>query len=202
MATRSQSVSISSAKWLTRMMVVPRAPISRMTRQTSRRARGIEALRQFVEEDDVGIIQESKDDEQTLALTAREVSETRLGLVGEAPGFEVTNDVSPASPVEQRDGFPHSQTVREKRLLELAPDGAPQPGVVGAGVDAEHAYRPAVRPSEPLDALDRGGLSGTVRSEQAEDLATLDREGDIVDHGASGVGLADRVDRDRGARRR
>jgi hypothetical protein len=50
--------------------------------------------------------------------------------------------------------------------------------------------------AKPLQALDRGRLPGSVRAEQAEDLALLDREGHVVDRHRVPVGLVEGLDRD------
>ena len=45
---------------------------------------------------------------------------------------------------------------------------------------------PAVRRPQPDDAFHRRGLAGAVRSEDPEDLAFLDGEGDVLDrHGVA-----------------
>jgi ATP-binding cassette subfamily B protein len=58
-------------------------------------------------------------------------------------------------------------------------------------VQAEDPDRPGVPCAHALDALDGRGLPGPVRAEDAEDLALLDGEGDVVHRDGGPVGLAE-----------
>jgi len=70
---------------------------------------------------------------------------------------------------------------------------------VGAWVLAEHAHRAGSGRAQPLHALDGGGLAGAVRAQQAENLAALDFEGDVVDGDqVAAVDLAQMLDGDDG----
>jgi hypothetical protein len=89
--------------------------------------------------------------------------------------------------------------VGEARLLQLAAHAPSQDAGVGARVLAKHAHGAGGRRAQPLHALDGGGLAGAVRAQQTEDLAALDRKGDVVyGHHVMAVDLAQVIDGDDG----
>src|SRR5699024_4581083 len=57
------------------------------------------------------------------------------------------------------------------------------------GVEPEDAHLPGARPQQADQHLDRGGLPGTVGPEQADDLAWVDVQRDVVDRGLGPAGV-------------
>ena len=49
--------------------------------------------------------------------------------------------------------------------------------------------RALIRPDDPDDHVEGGGLAGAVRAEQADDLPGLNGDGDAVDHAALAIFL-------------
>ena len=98
------------------------------------------------------------------------------------------------------DGLPHLDAFLELRLLELDADTLLQLIDIAKRVEAQHRDRTAVRFPDTLDALQRRGLAGAVRSDQAEDFAILNVERDLIDGDGPSVGLADAGDADHGSR--
>ena len=90
---------------------------------------------------------------------------------------------------EQVEGLADGHPVGELALLELDADERPQSVAVPARVEAEDPDGAGVGRPETGDRLDGGCLAGAVRSEDAEDLALLDGEGDAVDRRAVAVVL-------------
>ena len=60
---------------------------------------------------------------------------------------------------------------------------------------------PGVGREQPADHADGRGLAGAVRAEEADDLAAVDREVDMVDHGPAAEALGQALDVDDRARR-
>ena len=62
--------------------------------------------------------------------------------------------------------------------------------------EAEHLDPARVGVAVALEDLDGGGLAGTVRPEQGQDLTPIDREVDALQDLAGAVGLAEPTDHD------
>ena len=61
---------------------------------------------------------------------------------------------------------------------------------LGHRVEPEHSDRAAIRMAQALEAFDGGRLPSAVRAEDAEDLALLDAERQVIDGRCVAVGLA------------
>jgi hypothetical protein len=70
------------------------------------------------------------------------------------------------------------ELLEERAGLQLHADPGQQPRVARPRILTEHAHPAAVRPAQPLDELQRRGLAGAVRAEDAEELAVGDGEAD------------------------
>ena len=153
---------------------------------------GVEARRQFVEDDDPGVADERERDEQALFLATGELAEPGGEPVGQAEAFGQRAPVGRTG-IEGRvqlQCLADGQFGLQFALLEL---GAQDPAgglVVGDRVEAGDSDPARVGHPQALDALDGGGLSGAVRAEDPEDLALLDGEGDAVHDRPATVGLA------------
>src|SRR5262249_47891852 len=77
--------------------------------------------------------------------------------------------------------------VRQLRLLQLHAEAVAHLGI--ARVEAQHPHAAPVGLPQALDALDRGGLAGTVAPGDAEDLAAPGGEGHILHRHAVAVTL-------------
>ena len=87
---------------------------------------------------------------------------------------------------KERERFARRDLVLQGRGLKRGADlllhlARPPPRVDAADLDLA-----LVRLAQPEEALDRRGLAGAVRAEQAEDLALLDLEADAI-HGEGAV---------------
>jgi hypothetical protein len=73
-------------------------------------------------------------------------------------------------------------------------------GVRDGAVWSAEDRRPSVRRlAEPADHPERGGLAGSVRSDEARDGARHAAEGDVADRGQRAVALGEVLDLDRAA---
>ena len=169
-ATRSQSRSASSMKWVTSRTVTPRSRIA--LDELPRVAAGlrVEPGRQLVEDGDLRVADEGERDRQPLLLAAGELAERRVRACSVEP--EVVEELASGRPGRGR----RTRTGRAPRgpcsllgqlaLLELDADAARAAVAVAPRVEAEHADGARRRAcAEPADALDGGGLAGAVRPE-------------------------------------
>jgi hypothetical protein len=99
---------------------------------------------------------------------------------------------------EQIERLPDLDAVGERRLLELAADAPSELLAVRARVQTQHADRAGIGRTQALEDLDRRGLAGAVRSDDAKDLVPLDAERQVIDGDDVTVGLAQVFDGDRG----
>ena len=156
----------------------------------------VETGRQLVEEHELGIVDQGERDEQTLLLPARQRHEPGVALRGQAQLIEeavaVHGRAIEGGPEVHR--LPHLDALLELRFLQLDADPLLQRHGVAARVEPEDGNRAAVGRAQAFDALHGGGLAGAVGADQAEDLARLDVEGDVVDGHGTPVGLADTGD--------
>src|SRR5580704_788393 len=156
----------------------------------------VEAGRQLVEDDEAGAADESEGDREPLLLPAGQLPVASAALFRQAKASEERLGVG-VPWVEGRvqvDRLGDGDLVGQLALLELDADQLPCLGAVTVGVDAEHPDRAAVGMAQPLGALDGGGLARAVRAEDAEDLALLDAQAEVVDRDLLAVPLAQVAD--------
>ena len=79
------------------------------------------------------------------------------------------------------DRFPDCDPLLQLRLLQLDADPALELVDVADRVETEHADRSAIRVPQSFDAFHRRRLAGAVWAQEAENLAALDLEADVVD---------------------
>ena len=148
----------------------------------------IEAHRRLVEDEDHRAVDESRREADPLPVAFREVPDRLFGDVRDEAGLErladarrgvAARNAAEARPVRDVLADPHLRVERE-RLGEVAEMalGLERPG---EDVDAGQGDPSRRRREEPRDHPHRGRLPGSVRAEEAEDLAILDAEADIVD---------------------
>src|SRR2546423_5761023 len=163
--------------------------------------RRVEPRGRLVEEDQVGIAHEREREVQAAQLAARQAS--RADVLRPAEPGHVDHLVHVARrrvevrPVLQR--LPDGDVPVHARALEHDADAPAQLQLAPLGVAAEDVHLPRGALAVALEDLDRGRLSGPVRTEQAEDLAPADAEIDSAYGLVIAVALAQASDVDRGA---
>ncbi len=106
---------------------------------------------------------------------------SRLALAGE-----------PIGAGEEVEVLGDRQLAVERELLRHVADALARRGARRAQVDAGDAQRAAGRRQQAAEHAEGGRLAGAVGAEQAEDLAGLDLEADVVD-GGEGAELAHQI---------
>ena len=156
----------------------------------------IQAGGELVEDGQLRATDERQRDRQPLALAAGQVGEAIVALGLEPEQLEQPLRVGGIAVEggEQLKRLPHAQLVGELGGLELDPDPlaellrsctASRPSTL---IDA------AVGPAQAADGFHGRRLAGAVGSEDAEDLASVDRERDVVDGERVAVAHAEMVD--------
>ncbi len=97
---------------------------------------------------------------------------------------------------EQRHGLRDPEPVGQAGALQLAADLLPQPIGVPHWIQAQHPDLTRILATQPLENLDRGGLAGTIRTDQTEDLPVIHDEIEVVDHDPAVVRLGQSADGD------
>src|SRR5205823_2700159 len=163
-------------------------------------ARGrIEAGSRLVEEDEIRVADEGDAEIEAALLSTRQRLHARVSLLREADQRDHLVDVPGAAvvagehPVRLGDG----QRGPELRLLQDDADPLPKRRSRVARVEPEHLDLAVIAHPIALEDLDRRRLPGTVRAEQAEDLAFGDLEADPAKGVMAFVGLPELSDRDR-----
>ena len=173
---------------------------------------GVEGGGWFVEEHKFGVHGEGSGDGDALLLAAGELGGVGVGFVGEADaGEEGLGGLGGlvAGLAEDLDGafgdvLEGGHVGEEVEALEDHSCGAALPGyfwgaegveaVVGLAIADEFAVEPegsGVESFELVDAAEEGGLAGAGGSDDADDLAGVDLEGDAIEGAVAGEGLAD-----------
>ena len=153
--------------------------------------RGVEPGRRLVEEDDVGVADQRQCDIESPTLAARELAGAGVCLVGQPDQGDGVVDPAwrPVVAGVELEALPHGQAGLGLRFLQNDADPVP-PRTAGLGrVDTQYADLAVCAFPEALEDLDRGGLAGTVGTEEGEDLAAVDFEVDPADRLAASVAL-------------
>src|SRR5690606_8369878 len=118
-----------------------------------------------------------------LFLAAAELVESCIQLVGNTPFLREPRPGTRIA-IEGRielQRFAGRDGRRQVGLLELHPEHVAKPSLVADRIQAEGAYLAVVWCKHAGNHIDGGGLTGTVRADDAEDLAVVDVEADVVD---------------------
>ncbi len=160
---------------------------------------GVQAVRRFVQDQDVGLAEERRGEGEPLLHPEREPANARVGELRH-PGL-LEHGAGPGR-IELGLHARDAQVIRggaarmEPGCLERGADGAE--GIderrIRLALDPRHALR---RPSKSQHDPHRRRLARAVRTEESGDAATRDREREIVHRrdGAESLGDADDLDR-------
>ncbi|MBI4950708.1 MAG: PAS domain S-box protein [Myxococcales bacterium] len=143
----------------------------------------VEAGRRLVEEEDRRVGHERAGDREALLLAAGEV--LAAGALLLAQGYEIEHFVdrlaASVEGAEERERLAHRELGLEVRLLERDAEPLAQPRRVLLPAATEQGDLARRRLEQPLEDLDRRGLAGAVRPEQAEALPAYHLEVEPVD---------------------
>jgi hypothetical protein len=90
--------------------------------------------------------------------------------------------------------LPHGQVLEEPRLIGKKRELALGRDGIGGEVDARDSQGPRRRRDDAGGAAEGGGLARAVGSDQAHDLARLDREREVMDGGEVAIALGEAAD--------
>jgi len=143
---------------------------------------GIEPRGGLVEKEEPGIAHQGTRQREALPLPAGKLAHSGAGLLLQ---LDQRNDVAgggarAVEAAEEGDRLRHRELLGELGFLERDTQQLAQLAVVPAPAVAEHEHLAAVRLGQSLADLDRGGLAGAVRAQQAETLAGPDLQIDPV----------------------
>ena len=161
--------------------------------------RRVEAGGRLVQEDQVRVADQPQPEVETPLLPARQRAHPRVTLLGEADDLDHLVDVARGAvvPGEHVEALAHREVGVERGRLEDDADPLAPGGAGSLRIGAEHFDGAGVAGAVALEDLDGRRLPGTVRAEQAEYLARLDREVDAAQRLVVAVALAQAADRDR-----
>ena len=127
----------------------------------------------LVEEQQIGIADERARERQALFLSARQRDDARVALLLELHQRDdlVRRRAPLEEAAEQAQRLADRQLVGELRLLQLDAQPLAQRLRIGRPAEPEHLDVARVGLRQPFADLDRRGLAGAVRTEQAEALA-------------------------------
>src|SRR5882757_3723822 len=152
----------------------------------------IQARGELVEDRDLRATDQCQRDRQPLLLTAGQLAE--LGIALRIQPEPVDQLVPVRRPLVERgvkiQRLGDGNAALQHTLLQLNTESLLQLFPVQARIHSEYGNRTAIGRTQPGDAFHRGRLAGAVRPENAEYLAPVDRERNIVDHYLLAVNLA------------
>src|SRR5688500_13154109 len=155
----------------------------------------IQSGRRLVEEQQFGISGERAGDRQALLLSPGQRADPRTAFLVE---LDESNDLvdhwsAAKETAEQGDRFLDGDLLRKLRLLQLHAEALAEGPFVGRPALAEDQHVSGVRLLKPFADLDRGGLAGAIRAEEAEAFAGLHFEVESVDRYDVAEGLSESV---------
>ncbi len=169
-------------------------PIANMFDQFPHRPAGlrIEAGRELVQKNDLGIVDESESDKQALLLSPREFAEGSIQFLSQAELIQERLPIRrpPVKGGKKVGNLPDSEPVRERAFLQLDTDPFPQFVRLMPRVQPEDGDSPRIRTAKSFQALDGRCLAGPVWADHPKNLARTDIEGHSVDGDDSAVNFA------------
>src|SRR3990170_1488614 len=156
----------------------------------------VEARRRLVEEHDLRVVDKGEGDRESLLLTARQLLRPFVRLLLEVHELHqaVGGHAGRVHRGEHLEGLSHGQPLEQGGRLELHADQRPEPPPVLPDVNPRDLDRTAIRAAQALQDLPRRRLAGSVWTDEAEDLALADGEGDPVDRAKGPIGLLETHD--------
>ena len=163
----------------------------------------VEARRGLVEEKDVGLVQEGAGQGDALALTGREPLDAVVGAVGDAEALEQVAGLcrcllrgEAAHTSDEDDVLEGGEALVEAGLLGHHARAPTDVVAVGDRVEAEDAGAAAVGRQQAVEEANGRRLARPVGTEEGDDLAGVDVEGQAVEGllGAEGDGQVLGVD--------
>ena len=160
---------------------------------------GVEAGSRLVKKEDIGCADDAEREIDSSLLPTRQTGDAFVELVGE---FDHLDDLvdAPATGVRSAveiEGLANGEFLVDTRLLQHNADAVAERSASLGGVDPEDGNPSTVATAVSLEDLDRGGLSGTVGTEDGEHLAGLDGKGHAVNGPKVAVGLGEILNLDR-----
>ena len=163
----------------------------------------VETGRRLVEEQDLRVAEERSRERDPLAKALGQGAARIVRPVGEVDGLEGTRDARArighlVQVGEALEVLEDAQAQVQPRRLGHDRDPAPDlDAVLGRQRDPGHRRRARGRFDQRAERPHRRRLAGTVRPEEAEDLAASDLERDVVERAAVAEGLGEAADRQR-----
>src|SRR5579859_6795298 len=153
----------------------------------------IKASGRLIEQEQRGVVDDRDVQGEALLLSARELLErlVRLALEPDRPqalGDLRVGELQAIQARVQPDDLRDLQLILEARGLKRHAHPRPRQRRLALAVDAVEHDRPRTGLDQPFDRAQRARLAGTVRSQQADDLAPADVEADRVDCRLAAVG--------------
>ena len=192
---RSATATVRSPRCSTRRIATPRSRICSSTAKTVSTTVGDEPERRLVEQEHVGAGDERPGDRELLLLAPRERARLPGGELlddGEEaahPG-EVVGDAVPCPPAREAEPQVLVDGERRKMWRPSGTSAMPARTIVlrlaaqRAAVQQDLAARPR---DGADDRVQRRGLAGAVRPDQADDLAGVDLQAEAADGGDGAV---------------
>jgi len=144
----------------------------------------VEPRRRLVEEHDRRVVHEGESDREPLLLTAGEVLRPLVRLLPELRNLQeaLRRQALLVHAREDVERLAHRQLFEHRGRLELHADDLPKLRALLPHVETRDPHQALVHAAQPFEDLPRRGLPRTVRPHEAEYLALLDGEGNVV-HG-------------------
>ena len=160
----------------------------------------------LVEQQEQGVVDGRDVERQPLLLAAGELLEPFAGLLVEPDGAQAVGDpvageLDAVETAEQPGQLLDAQLGLEARRLQLDPEPGLRLQRLLPCIHPVDEHPTGTRGEQPLDRAQRAGLARTVRTEEPEDLAAFDPQGDARDRDTAAVGDHEVVDA-QGRRRR
>src|SRR6266481_10125146 len=143
---------------------------------------GIEPGGRLIEEQDLGVVDESHGEGQTLLLSARELAVEGIALFFQTEALEQFLRIAPplVKAGEETQCFHHAKLVWKRRELQRGADFMLQFLGVALRVQSANGDAAAIKRAQPLENLNGAGFSCAVRPEQPENLAFFHGKADAA----------------------
>ena len=194
-ATRSQTRSTSSSSCEERKTVHPRSRSSRDEGEELLLHERVEPGGRLVEDQQLRRMEQRQDQPDLLPVAARELPQRPLHIGAETPRQFVGPAVSgdPAKACEQRDRLVPGRVLPVPEVAGQVPEAGADRHAVATAVEAEDASAAPGGVQEVEQRPDRRRLPGGVGTQEAEYLALVDGQADVLDAAVPAVELREAV---------